>query len=115
MKSRPKTTILVLLAYLLVGPLLELVHTDGNVGGLASPVRFSQHARGEMEHHVPLDGHHECLACVVSAGRLALPPSQEFISCRNAAYLPFLPPVSNNIPKYRLELHHAKRGPPDVS
>ncbi len=73
MNRYPRITYVVLIVYLLVGPITEFAHIDGLSGGRSAQTSLTQHTCGKFERHVSANGRHECLACVTSAGRIALP------------------------------------------
>jgi len=112
MNRYPRITSFVLVVYLLVGPITEITHTDGLAGGSSGQTFLTQHTCGKFERHISANDRHECLACVTSAGRIALPA----VPIMSAGLLEVLTPLRPLFDRLTIlepsRLLPEKRGPP---
>ncbi len=115
--THPKSrfTILVLLAYLLVGPLLEIEHTDGYGACGSATMSYAFSAARNVHRQPQAEGRHDCLACFISAARMAVPVSTGLVVGGLVSVSPYTPLFDNAPLTSPAQLFPAKRGPPTQS
>ncbi|MGA9118853.1 MAG: hypothetical protein WB699_05765 [Bacteroidota bacterium] len=106
-----KFPLLLLLVYLLSGPVVEIAHVDGLSGGSGS-ASLVQPPDGTTARHVSLDGRHECLACMISIHRQAVPVVPPRLSYLYTPHSLVSDAVASSFPHRPSFLLPTKRGPP---
>ncbi len=109
--TRQRIALFVLIAYSVMGFLLEEAHHDDIALGSGGQPAVASHDCGAHEIHIPLDSLHPCLACFQSSQRLST-PAQSFLPDAESFLCPSVIPVANEQFLSTDYLFTGKRGPP---
>ncbi len=101
----------IIVAYVLAGALLEVGHHDVHNIVLEAIPAVSSHDCGANEIHIPLDKRHECLACSLSALRVATAATQ--LSANTASFRCLGRVLDTHERTLHTDIRHSgERGPP---
>jgi len=110
-RLRRITTLMVVAAFSLTGPLQELEHRHVNSGNPLSGAALTSHACGAKERHIPLDRIHQCAACAQKTQRVSTPFTSA-VAIAFSGISPVGPPGRLGFPVVCAHLIPQKRGPP---